>query len=230
VGLFTVCSVAFAEVSDARKLPSATFQRFMVNGTDFKDALSACNFAREGTGWKAVSFDPPNPGGGVNCKYKKAGSSPGEQVAATLVLRCPENAAPWVSDGTNDVNKQVCLCVDGFIGKGLACVARERAKDKICDDKTYDTKKDKVDIVCKQNGGMSCGKGALGKKYGAMTCDQAKANLAKQEACAASRDDFEKACFTSVDARHQPVLDEHAQGVTSCKEAVQEKCSSSSSK
>ena len=78
LGLFTFGALAFAEMSDARKLPSATFQRFMVNGTDFKDALSACNFAREGTGWKAVSFDPPNPGGGVNCKYKKAGSSPGE--------------------------------------------------------------------------------------------------------------------------------------------------------
>lgn len=137
VGLLTFSSPAFAEVSNARKLPSATFQRFAVNGTDFKDALSACDFARQGTGWKAVGFDPPNKGGGVNCKYKKGGNA-GEQVGATLVLRCPENSAPWVSDGTNDVNKRVCACTEGFVASGLTCVkepekcdpAKWKASDK----------------------------------------------------------------------------------------------------
>ena len=226
LGLFTFGALAFAEMSDARKLPSATFQRFMVNGTDFKDALSACNFAREGTGWKAVSFDPPNPGGGVNCKYKKAGSSPGEQVAVTLVLRCPENATPWVSDGVNDVNKRVCACIDGFVASGLACVPRKRAQDKICDDATYDKLQDNYDKLCKKNGGMSCGKSALAKKYDAMTCDTAKENLSKQKACLASRDVFQEKCFVAVDSRHQVPLDEHAKGVKSCEEAVQDKCSS----
>lgn len=217
-------------MSAARKLPSDTFKRFMVNGTDFKDALSACNFARQGTGWKAVSFDPPNPGGGVNCKYKKAGNA-GEQVAATLVLRCPENASPWVSDGIHNVNKQVCACVDGFIASGLACVARERSKDKICDDVTYDKLKDAYDGLCKKNGGMSCSEKGVGKKkYGAMTCDAAKVNLVKQTACLASRTEFQQKCFAAVDPRHQVVLDDHAKGVKSCEVAVQEKCSSSSSK
>jgi hypothetical protein len=203
----------------------------MVNGTDFKDALSACNFARQGTGWKAVSFDPPNPGGGVNCKYKKAGSSPGEQVAATLVLRCPANATPWISDGVNNVNKQVCACVDGFVASGLACVARERSKDKICDDATYDTLKDAYEGLCKKNGGMSCSDNKLNKKqFSELTCDTAKVNLAKQNACLASRTVFQQKCFAAVDARHQVVLDDHAKGVKSCEALVQVKCSSSSSK
>ncbi len=227
LGLFTFGALAFAEMSDARKLPSATFQRFMVNGTDFKDALSACNFAREGTGWKAVSFDPPNPGGGVNCKYKKAGSSPGEQVAVTLVLRCPENATPWVSDGVNDVNKRVCACIDGFVASGLSCVPRERSKDKICDDATYDKLQDTYDKLCKKSGGMSCSEKGLGKKkYGDMVCDTAKENLAKQNACLASRNVFQEKCFAAVDPRHQKVLDEHGDGVKRCEEAVQVKCSS----
>jgi len=139
LGLLTVDSLAFAEVSAARKLPSATFQRFAVNGTDFKDALSACTFARQGTGWKAVGFDPPNKGGGVNCKYKK-GANAGEQVGASLVLRCPENSGPWVSDGTNDVNKQVCACTEGFVAKGLSCVKEpekcDPAKWKVSDKNT----------------------------------------------------------------------------------------------
>ena len=132
LALLTFPSRAFAQVAPARKLPSATFQRFATNGTDFKDALSACNYARQGTGWKAIGFDPPNKGGGVQCKYKK-GSNTGEQVGASLVLRCPDNASPWTSDGTNDVTKQVCACYEGFVASGLSCV-KEPEK---CDPATW---------------------------------------------------------------------------------------------
>jgi hypothetical protein len=132
LALLTFPAPAFAQVAPARKLPSATFQRFATNGTDFKDALSACNAARQGTGWKAIGADPPNKGGGVNCKYKKGGSS-GEQVGASLVLRCPDNASPWTSGGTIDVTKQVCACYEGFVAKGLSCV-KEPEK---CDPATW---------------------------------------------------------------------------------------------
>ena len=229
MGLLAWVSIAWADMSAARKLPSDTFKRFMVNGTDFKDALSACNFARQGTGWKAVSFDPPNTGGGVNCKYKKGGDS-GEQVGATLVLRCPENATTWAS-GSSDVNQQVCACIEGFIASGLACAAPERPADKICTDAVYDDLKNGYDVACKQSGGMSCGRSKLTEKqYAKMGCDDAKVNLGKQTACLASRTTFQQKCYASVDPRHQVVLDDHAKGVKACEAAVLDKCGASSPK